>query len=130
MFTENIISKLKKIGDFLLRNLVWVAFILAGLFFLQPGVAEFKTLFFIIAAEGIALFMSGLANFAYTKFDFINLKFRADSKTEPVKISCYERAAGITASAWIFIGVHLLVAVCVFGYYWTVFAPVPTPNGL
>lgn len=61
---------MKKLLDFIKRNSLWLIAGGLALFFLNPTIAEIKTIFLIISVESLALALSGIAVFVYTKIDF------------------------------------------------------------
>lgn len=97
--------KIKDVLDWILRNLVWIALIGVGLWFLQPTFELIHKLLLIVVLEGIALGLSGIGLFVYTKISFTHeLMYGKDnelSKTEQL-------GASIVVGS-IFVGVHLLV---------------------
>lgn len=99
-------DKLKLIFNWITRNATWIALILLGWYFIQPT-RELIGKFLIIAIlEGLAIGMSGLALFAYTKIDFTN-KIYNDGEEQ---VDDYERLGASIVTGLIFLGVHVLVA--------------------
>ena len=84
--------------NILLRLSVIVLIAAIGFSVLNPGIAEINTIFFIIVTETLALAMSGLALFAYSKVDFTE-------KSDNSNIG------------YIFLGVHVCVGLVVVGVY-------------
>lgn len=84
--------------NFLKRNAAWVAIAIFSLLILKPAIAELNTILLILLFESIAIFLSGVAVFAFTEIDFI--------KTESKQ-----------ALARIFAAVHLSVGLIVVGVY-------------
>jgi len=89
---------MKEIFDFILRNIIWLILIFIGLFFLKPQLAEINTLLLITAIEAVAIALSGLAAYAYTKVDFT-------------------KNAVSSNLGFIFLGVHICVGLVVLGVY-------------
>lgn len=92
---------IEKVKNFIIRNGVW--FIIAAIVFafLAPQINELRMLMLIIFIELVAMVMSGIASFIYTKVDFI------------------ESRSYNTLGA-IFLGVHFLVGLGVVGLYYTI----------
>ncbi len=84
--------------NILLRISVLILTSAIGFTVLHPGIAEINTILFIIITETLALAMSGLALFAYSKVDF----------TEN---------ANNSNIGYIFLGVHICVGLVVVGVY-------------
>ncbi len=89
---------LENIKNFIMRNGLWLILGAIAYFLLKPQLPEIRTLLFISLIEVLAIGLAGLANFIFTKVDFI----KANSF--------------ITAGA-IFVGVHFLVGFGVMGLY-------------
>lgn len=92
------------IWDFIRRNLVWIALIIVGLIFIQPTFELLHKLALIAVLEGLALGLSGIALFVYTKVNFARKLIDKDENQSDAEILAYSI---ITAS--IFVGVHILV---------------------
>lgn len=84
--------------DFIKRHLPWLAIGTAAVLAVSPAANEYKTFLLIVAVECLALGLSTMAVFAYTKIDFIREKS--------------EQALGT-----IFLGVHILTGLTVLGVY-------------
>jgi hypothetical protein len=89
---------MKNIIDFAKRHILWFAVGAVSLLIFRPGLAEVRTMLLIAAIESLAIALSGLALFAYTKVDFT----RDVANTNP---------------GFIFLGVHLSVGLIVLGVY-------------
>ncbi len=89
---------MKNIINFVKRHILWLGLGLLSLFIFRPGLAEVKTMLLIAAIESLAIALSGLALYAYTKVDFT----RDTANTNP---------------GFIFLGVHLSVGLIVLGVY-------------
>jgi len=99
-------EQLKIVGNWLLRHLAWIILILVAGYFIQPT-RELIGKFFIIAAlEGMAIGMSGLALFAYTKVNFIKKMYSGNDGT----VNTSEQLGASIITGLIFLGVHVLVA--------------------
>jgi hypothetical protein len=72
-----------------------------------------QTLFNAVISEIVAIMLSTLAVYAYTKIDFLTIA----TVGEDGKISAYEQLGKSIILASIFLGVHLLVALVVFSIY-------------
>ncbi len=84
--------------NFILRHAAWLCLILISILLLNPIIAEFRTLLLITIFETVALFLSGLAVYTFTKIDFIG-----------------EQSYGILG--YIFLSVHILTGMAVLGVY-------------
>jgi len=80
------------------RNIVWILLGMISMLLLKPAIAELNTLLLILLVESLALSLSGVALFVYSKIDF----------TENIKSS----NIGL-----IFLGVHVCVGLVVIGVY-------------
>jgi len=98
------VRKLNDIWDYIRRNLVWIALIIVGLIFIQPTSELLHKLALIAVMEGLALGLSGIALFVYTKANFARKLIDNDEFQSGAEKLAYSL---ITAS--IFIGVHILV---------------------
>ncbi|MFP4368607.1 MAG: hypothetical protein ACLFR2_03420 [Candidatus Kapaibacterium sp.] len=85
-------------GRFLKRYAAWLIPGITAIVMLNPGTAEFRTLFLVVATECLAVFLSGLALLAYTQLDFTKEENRI-----PI--------------GHIFMGVHLCTGLTVLGVY-------------
>lgn len=92
---------LENIKNFILRNGLWMAISAIVVVILAPQINELRMLMLIVFIELIALVLSGLASFIYTKVDFIESR-------------------SYNALGAIFLGVHFLVGLGVVGLYYTV----------
>ena len=92
------------IWDYIRRNLVWIALIIVGLIFIQPTFELLHKLALIAVLEGLALGLSGIALFVYTKVNYARKLIDNDEFQSGAEKLAY---AIITAS--IFMGVHILV---------------------
>ena len=89
---------MKKALNFMLRHSIWVAIGGSALIFLQPEFAEIKTLLLITAIEALALALSGVSVFVYTRIDFTKYFVNANP-------------------GLVFLGVHMCVGLIVLGVY-------------
>ena len=89
---------MKEVINFISRHFVWLITGLAAIIILKPGIAEIKTVLIIITAECLALSLSGLAAFVFTKIDFTK-----DNVNNNLGL--------------IFLGVHIFVSIVVLGVY-------------
>jgi hypothetical protein len=94
---------MNNILDFIKRHAVWLSLGALALIFLSPGIAELKTILLITAIEALAIALSGIALYVYTKIDFTK-----DTLT--------------TNPGLIFLGVHVCVGMIVLGVYLAQFA--------
>lgn len=105
------------IKDFLLRNLTWIGIGLIGLILLCPAVEQLDTILTCVVLEMLALGLSGLALYVYTKIQFTkDLTYGEDGK-----LTAYEQRALSQVISAIFVGVHLLVGLVYFGTYFVKF---------
>jgi hypothetical protein len=113
---------LKAIKDFIVRNLVWLILVTAGLVFLSIYFAEFffqflGTLLMCIIGEGVALGLSGIALFAFTNIKFTKGIIYGPDK----KLSATEQHGLLLATGYIFLGVHFVVGIVIAGLYFATF---------
>ena len=76
---------------------MWILLGIVAIFFLNPESPEIKTILIIALVEALAIGLSALAVFAYTKIDFIK------EQTNQL--------------GYIFLGVHICVGFVVMGVY-------------
>ena len=89
---------MKNIKDFLVRNGIWIVIGGLALWLLKPGLAEINTLLLISAVECVAMALSGVAVYVFTKIDFT-------------------KAEAMSSLGSIFLGVHICVGLIVLGVY-------------
>ncbi len=92
----------EKALDFAKRNTLWLALGCVSLFLLSGSSATLNTLLLLVLIESIALALSSVAAFAYTKIDF-------------------SRYAMWNTLGSIFLGVHICIGLVVMGVYFTQF---------
>ena len=92
-FYENALSFLK-------RNVLWVILLLYAIYSMAFQQALLKTLYVILSFEALALGLSGLAQYVFTKIDFT-----ADNSDNSKTLG------------YIFLGVHILVGLVAMGTY-------------
>ena len=113
---------LTAIKDFILRHLVWLIIVLAGLVFLSIYFGEFfvqfiGTLLMCVIAEGVSLGLSGIALYVFTNIKFTRLlTYGSDNK-----LSATERYGLMQVTGYIFLGVHFVVGIVVAGLYFVQF---------
>ncbi|QLH52742.1 MAG: hypothetical protein CH6_0021 [Candidatus Kapaibacterium sp.] len=88
--------------DFLKRHAVLIILGCVFLYFLSPRWEEIRILLLLGLLECFAIFMSGFAQWAYTKIKFTNYK-------------------QTNSLGYIFLGVHILIGLCIFGVYFVMF---------
>ncbi|MCX6153744.1 MAG: hypothetical protein NT007_06270 [Candidatus Kapabacteria bacterium] len=93
--------------EFIKRHLSWILLGLVSLVALTPGIAELKTLLLIGVVESLAIALSGLSAYAYTKIDFTDPNLQANVHNN---------------LGFIFLGVHICVGLSVLGVYIAQFA--------
>lgn len=103
---------------FIARNAVWLTIGGIAVFFLRPGFAELQTFLFIATLESMALALSGVALYVYTKIPFTKIIMEGDDS----KMNSVERHSVMVVLGYIFLGVHLLVGLTVLGVYIAQFA--------
>lgn len=99
--------KIRNILNFAGRNAVWLVLCAVSLFIFHPGFAEVRTVMFVVLVESLALALSGLAVYAYTKVDFTQETYKTK---------------GNSNLGFIFLGVHLCLGLVVLGVYMAQFA--------
>jgi len=100
---KNGLSNMIKILDYIKRNAAWLLPGLLALALLWPAMAEIRTLLLIILIECLAVALSGLAVYAYTRIDFTRDHARQNL-------------------GFVFLGVHICVGMIVLGVYLVQFA--------
>lgn len=103
---------MKKIYSFIIRHSVWIMLGVVSLWLLGWGLAEIKTILFILSIESIALALSGFCLYAYTNIDFVKSLY----SSEDVNID-KTNTVFVHAISYIFLGVHILVGLSVLGVY-------------
>lgn len=91
----------ENIKNSILRNGLWMAISAIVVVILARHLSELRMLMLIVFIELIALALSGIASFVYTKVDFIESR-------------------SYNALGAIFLGVHFLVGLGVVGLYYAV----------
>lgn len=92
----------KEFWDFVRRHTLLLVLATAFLYFLAPKWEEIRTILLLGVLECFAILMSGFAQWAYTKINFT--KYRAANTL-----------------GHIFLGVHILIGLCIFGVYFVMF---------
>lgn len=87
--------------DFVLRNGLWITIAVIAGALLAPQIGELRMLILIVFIELVALALSSIASYVYTKVDFIE-----------------SRSYNVLGA--IFLGVHFLVGLGVVGIYYAV----------
>ena len=83
---------------FIKRNSIWIGLSLIALYLLSPGSPELNTFLFVITIESLAIGLSGIAVFAFTRIDFIKESLNSNL-------------------GMIFLGVHVCVGLVILGVY-------------
>lgn len=99
---KDLIADAKTFGNFVARNVFWIALIAVGLFVIGTTTKALNVVFMIILVEGLALGLSELAQYVYTKVNF------KEGNQSPL--------------GFIFLGVHILAGLVTFGIYFIQFA--------
>ena len=89
---------MEKILDLIKRNSAWIIPALISLLLLKPAIEEINTILLAVLFESLAISLSGVAAYVYTKIDFV-------------------RTYDSNALGYIFIGVHFCVGLTVLGVY-------------
>ena len=89
---------MKNIMNIIKRNSLWLGFGGLALLLLSPAMPEFRTLLLTILIECLALALSGLSVYAFTKTDFIKSK-------------------NTQVLGQIFLGVHISTGLVILGVY-------------
>ena len=92
----------KEAWDFVKRHTILIGFGALLLYLLSPSLPEIRTLLLLGVLECFAIFMSGFAQWVFTKINFV-------------------QARETRILGHIFIGVHLLFGLCIFGVYFVMF---------
>jgi hypothetical protein len=87
-----------KIKDFVARNSIWLGLAVFTLYLFSPGSPELNTILFVITIEALAIGLSGIAAYCFTRIDFINEHLNNDL-------------------GMIFLGVHVCVGLVILGVY-------------
>jgi hypothetical protein len=89
---------MERIIDFIKRNLLLIAIAIGAIWLLKPELAEIRTLFLIAAIETVAIALSGVAVYVYTRIEFTRQIVNSNL-------------------GFIFLGVHICVGLVVLGVY-------------
>ncbi len=89
---------MERIIDFIKRNLLLIAIAFGAIWLLKPELAEIRTLFLIAAIETVAISLSGVAVYVYTRIEFTRQIVNSNL-------------------GFIFLGVHICVGLVVLGVY-------------
>jgi len=89
---------MSRMKNFIARNSIWIVLAALTLFLFSPGSPEIGTILFVITIEALAIGLSGIAVYAYTRIDFIK-----DNLNNNLGI--------------IFLGVHICVGLAILGVY-------------
>jgi hypothetical protein len=103
----------EKIIDWIKRNGIITVIGLLAIYFLIPGTAEINTVLSVIFYETLAISLSGIALYAYTKIDFTNKLLKGEDE----KLNSVEQHGLYRVIGNVFVGVHLLVGLIVLGVY-------------
>lgn len=106
MGNKSLKEYLKSVWNFIKRNATWFIIGLIAWLILKPGIAEIRTILQVVLYETIALALSGVAVFVFTKLDFVAI----------------EKSNDRFMLGYIFLGVHILVALSILGIYIVQFA--------
>lgn len=112
MNIKEIILKIKEseLFSFVARNLTWIILGFIALYWLNPNRALLHNITLIVVLEAMALGLSNVGVFAFTKLKFVQKLVDSD----PSRLTAYEAQANAQIIAAIFIGVHILVGL---GWY-------------
>lgn len=87
-----------KLPDSIKRVAVIAVPALLAMLLIRPAIAEINTILLVVLIEALAMGLSGLAAFAYTRIDFI-------------------KEGSHQALGYIFLGVHIATGLTVLGVY-------------
>ncbi|MBS4001014.1 MAG: hypothetical protein KGZ71_11090 [Desulfobulbaceae bacterium] len=79
------------------RHAIWLIMLIGAIVLFNPQIEEFTTIMFIITVELIAIALSGVANYVYTRIDF--------PSHSPIVLG------------FIFLGVHICAGLTILGVY-------------
>ena len=103
----------QKVWDFVKRHSVWLAVGLAAILLLAPTISEINTILMACLFEALAIALSSIALYSYT-----NIKLtKTLIKGEDGEFNSTEQHGYYTVIGLVFLGVHLLVGLIVFGTY-------------
>jgi hypothetical protein len=100
--------------NWILRHSTTILLFIIGILVLFPTKEEYDTIAILLRAEAIAILLSGIALYSYTKINFTRnlLDYDKNDKYNSIEISAFSRV--ISA---IFFAVHLLVAIIYLAIY-------------
>ncbi len=84
--------------DMLLSNSIWIILGAIAMMALKPDIAEINTILLVVLVESLALALSGIALFVYSRIDFT-------------------REMTGSSIGLIFLGVHICIGLVVIGVY-------------
>jgi hypothetical protein len=97
----------------IIRNIIWIVLGILALIWIEPSYLEIRTILYVIFYEALALGLSGIGLYVYTKIRFTAVMLKGNdmyiSKDE--RIGTYRVIGDIVKS------VHLLVGLIVLGVY-------------
>lgn len=117
---KEILIKIKdsEITNFILRHLSWIIGVVLCLHLLNEVIPEITTfIVFILLMENLAIGLSMMALFAYTRIKFTKRIIYGDDGV----LNEREATAFQIVTAIVFLGVHILVATCTLIFYSGVF---------
>lgn len=88
----------EKVFDSIKRNAVWILLIIFAIMMINIETTEIRTFILIVITECIAMALSGVAQFVYTKIDFT-------------------KETATNNLGYIFLGVHICVGLIILGVY-------------
>ena len=91
-------NDIEKVFDSIKRNAVWILLIVIALMLIRIDTTEIRTFILIVITECIAMALSGVAQYVYTRIDFT--KESANNNL-----------------GYIFLGVHICVGLIILGVY-------------
>jgi len=91
-------NDIEKVFDSIKRNAVWILIIILALMLIRIDTTEIRTFILIVITECIAMALSGVAQYVYTRIDFT--KESANNNL-----------------GYIFLGVHICVGLIILGVY-------------
>jgi len=106
-----------KTWDFIKRHSVWILLAVIGVFISFPNSEEIQTIAMLLRAEALALILSMMGLFAYTKINFTKKLIKGEDGI----ITETEQTAFTPVIGHVFFGVHFLVGVYYLAVYITKF---------
>lgn len=117
-FIDDLKTTKQKVWDFIKRHALWIALGVVAFFLLIPTLAELGTIYTVLLYEAIAIALSSIALYSYTNIKFTQTIIKGEDK----EMNSVEQHGYYSVIAAVFLGVHLLVGLIVFGTYFVQFS--------